>query len=297
MTDAERPPEVAEETDVAPGAALRQARERLGLDRAAIAESLHLDEKVVAALEEGREEDLPATAYIRGYVRGYARLVGIEADELATRFNAPALDRPLRSMMGLVPAKPSLSHRAQRHSGWLIAGIVLAVLVAAAIVLWLVAPSFDWPLGRGEAAVDAVEQAAPVPARSSAAAEDGDSAATASTPEPPTPDEAAASPPPRDDDAASAPSADAVAFPSESAAQDTLTFTFEDDSWVEVRDKNGDRIHADLGASGDSLELAGEGPFDILIGAASGVQLAFNGSAVTLAPHTRDDVAQLVVGH
>ena len=80
------------------------------------------------------------------------------------------------------------------------------------------------------------------------------------------------------------------------SGQDRLAFTFSDDCWVEVRDTAGRTLYSDLNRADSALTLVGQGPFRILLGYAPGVQLRFNGEAVPLAPHTRDNVATLVLG-
>ena len=45
-----------------------------------------------------------------------------------------------------------------------------------------------------------------------------------------------------------------------------------------------------------TLRLVGAGPFQIRLGYAPAVTLAYNGEPVPLAPHTRNTVALLVVG-
>jgi len=40
----------------------------------------------------------------------------------------------------------------------------------------------------------------------------------------------------------------------------------------------------------------GQAPFRVLLGYAPGVQMSFNGETVVLAPHTRNNVATLVLG-
>ena len=102
MTD--QPEPAASSQAVSPGARLRAARERMGLDIGAVAGSLHLDRHIVVALEEDRREALPAQAYVRGYVRAYARLVGVDADQLAAMADAAAIDSSVAD--GCVAAAP-----------------------------------------------------------------------------------------------------------------------------------------------------------------------------------------------
>lgn len=65
-----------EDTGAAIGAQLRAARERMGLGMAEAAELLHVDEKVIDALETGRFQALGAPVYVRGHLKNYAELVG-----------------------------------------------------------------------------------------------------------------------------------------------------------------------------------------------------------------------------
>jgi cytoskeleton protein RodZ len=65
--------------DEVPGAIgqqLRAARERMGLGVSQAAEQLHVDEKVIDALETGRFNTLGAPVFVRGHLRHYADLVG-----------------------------------------------------------------------------------------------------------------------------------------------------------------------------------------------------------------------------
>jgi cytoskeleton protein RodZ len=58
------------------GKQLRAARERMGLGVSQAAEQLHVDDKVIDALETGRFQQLGAPVYVRGHLRHYAELVG-----------------------------------------------------------------------------------------------------------------------------------------------------------------------------------------------------------------------------
>jgi cytoskeleton protein RodZ len=55
-------------------------------------------------------------------------------------------------------------------------------------------------------------------------------------------------------------------------------------------------LHADLGRSEQVREYFGQGPFSIKLGYAQGAAVEFNGASVALAPHTRNNVAKLVLG-
>ena len=69
MTDPEDP--------TGPGAQLREARHRANLSLEEVATQLRLDRRTVRALEENEFQYLPAPTFIRGYIRSYARLLGL----------------------------------------------------------------------------------------------------------------------------------------------------------------------------------------------------------------------------
>ena len=399
-----------------PGATLKEARRRRGASVADIAETLHLHERVVEALEEGRSEHLPARVYVRGYVRAYARLLGLDEDDISDRFEA-AMPKPATPSGGAPPSafllRPTLADRAQRHLGVLFGVIVVIVLVGAALALWWASRYYDWSVPNvgfnpQSSAAEEYETVAAVlperkPAVSSAAnttAETGPqttvTASTVALVDPPwlvdapagdpslgdagsgvremrqghlgeedqretsvevgealvgreTPEEGRGTPEegrgmPEEGrealeegqnalegqeaatatdgmslvDANAPPEATSDAIPEatpelgfipaegdivpaiSSANQvpaDALTFRFNEESWVEVRDGAGALIYEDLGAAGQTVRVTGNAPFSVLVGYAAGVQLTYNNDPVALAPHTRQAVARLVVGY
>ena len=75
-----------------------------------------------------------------------------------------------------------------------------------------------------------------------------------------------------------------------------ITFVFDDDCWVEVRDRDGDLVHGDLGRDGATVAVTGNAPFSVLVGNAAGVEVSFNGEPVVLTPSAPGEVTRLVVG-
>lgn len=286
----------ASSAEAAPGLLLKQARERLGVGLGEIAASMHLDEEVVRALEQGRHEDLPAVAYVRGYLRSYARLVGLDPETLREGLRSVESGPVRGPVLRRSQSRPTFAVRSQRHIGLLFAAIVGALLLAAALLLWFVWRLPDtWFSPAPEAVVPSVSAAStPVESVVEAAIEEpGTEEAAAS--QRPAPSEPAASaegePLPAAAVAASEPEAPADSPP------DLLVLRFDESSWVEVRDAADRLIHADLGEAGQTATVAGSAPFSVVVGYAAGVRLDFNGDPVPLLPHTRENVARLVVGY
>ncbi len=109
------------------GAALREAREHLGLAVMDIASVTRVRAAHLGAIEAFDLDRLPARPFTVGYVRAYASALGLDGDAVAARFRdeAPRLDGALRAPCGI--------HRAPRRLGWLgVAGL----LIVSAVLAW-----------------------------------------------------------------------------------------------------------------------------------------------------------------
>ncbi|MFL5254128.1 MAG: helix-turn-helix domain-containing protein [Rhodopila sp.] len=132
------------------GATLRAARERVGWNLADIAASLRISLNHLEALEEGRITALPGNAYAVGYVRSYARAVGLDAEEMVRRFKAEAAE---------VAAKTDLSFPVPMPERGLPAGAVMLVGVVLCVIAYA-----GWYHLSGEGRLPA-ETVPPIPER------------------------------------------------------------------------------------------------------------------------------------
>lgn len=69
------------------GTALREGRESKGLTIEAVEEKTKIATSVIVALEEGNSSRFPHPVYARGFVRSYALLLGLDAQELCAHFS------------------------------------------------------------------------------------------------------------------------------------------------------------------------------------------------------------------
>ncbi len=85
------------------GAALRLTRQRLGLSLQDVADATRIKRAYLSALEEMRIEDLPSRPFTIGYVRAYARALGLDGEAAVNRFrlDAPSAAEPLRPPVGV----------------------------------------------------------------------------------------------------------------------------------------------------------------------------------------------------
>ncbi len=64
------------------GQQLKKAREKLGLTLENVAETQHLRASIIQAIEACDYEQINSELFLKGYVRGYAKQVGVDADQL-----------------------------------------------------------------------------------------------------------------------------------------------------------------------------------------------------------------------
>jgi cytoskeleton protein RodZ len=74
-----------------------------------------------------------------------------------------------------------------------------------------------------------------------------------------------------------------------------LRLKFQAEAWVEVKDASGAVVFSRLGSPGTEESVQGRAPLQVVVGNAHAVQLTYQGRIVDLAPHTRVDVARLVL--
>lgn len=80
-------PEVAVATRVNPGETLRKAREHKNWALADVAAQLNLTAQALRLLESGAFEQLPGHTFSRGYIRSYAKLLGMDSNRLVADFD------------------------------------------------------------------------------------------------------------------------------------------------------------------------------------------------------------------
>lgn len=154
-----------------PGARLRQAREARKLEVSEVATSLRLTPQAVEALERDDYRRLPSAVFIAGYIRSYARLLGLDPEPLNLSFRSQHPD--------VAPPPPTSTTQVERtdddHSG----GGLAVYLIAFLIVLALAAGGYGWSISRPETGPD---QSAPDAASTQPGASAPRSAPAASAP-------------------------------------------------------------------------------------------------------------------
>ncbi len=292
MTDSETE-NTADDALAVIGRRLAKAREAAGKDVRAVATELHLRVEVIQALESGDEAALPAAAFIRGYVRSYARFVGLDDAALVAGLPQAVEHRPVPRKSGKKYYRaPSL--RPGRILGWglLVLLLVLLVLFGAPVLerLWSgrdVEP-VDNSLRLPQSGVDAGDSALVLPGET-----EGDSPVVSRADDGGAP----VSVPPASE---SATLKQAVPLPVPASSATTgpaeLVLRFTQDSWVEMT--AGDRkLVVGTQRAGTERTVRVEPPVDILLGNAPGVEIRWRGKPLDITPYQRGKVARIKLEH
>lgn len=289
------------------GEQLRLAREAKGLQVADISQMLKLGPRQVEALESGDWQHLPGHTFIRGFVRNYARLMQLDPVPMMAQLDR-ILVKPVDNLgkqdTGPAPMPSSSSSATSRRDRQVML-VGLGLVLLAALAYFLIPSDLSSLRTSAQSLIDSFSRkdaAEPLPASAALPA----SQATSNEPLfPPgaTPQQVMYPQvlAPADSQvvpAVTAPAAAAV--PASQSLQPAgavpqLRFLFDKESWVEVRDRDNKVVFSQRLASGAEQAVAGQGPLSLTIGYAPGVRLFWRGQPVDLAPHTKGDVARLVL--
>jgi len=302
------------------GGRLKAAREARNLAQSDVAAKLKLTARQIEALEQEDFSHLPSEVFVRGFVRNYARLVGIEPDSLIAPVDAQAevSETITAPNAGLIVGSSGLRI-------WLVYPIV-----ALTLFLLLVAALYYW-LSQGEGALIATPPA--VVSQSDPATTGEDFIAPTITPLPdataptldvnqlagqtpalPMPesgqpsnagipvglDGAARTPPsvqpmPTAPEAISPPvNTNANANADAKAVVRSMRFEPATDAWIQVVDAKGARF-SKLVIAGSTEAFSGMPPFRLVVGEAALVKLTYNGHSIDLAPFIGQKVARLTL--
>lgn len=142
------------------GTALREGREQKGLTIESVEEKTKIAPSVIVALEEGNSSRFPHAVYARGFVRSYALLLGLDAQELCDHFSR---EYPVPRDAESEP-HPSHIHVKMNDSGSGLTTMRIAVILGVLILGALGWYVFDQYQSKESEAPAPVEEQTPPPA-------------------------------------------------------------------------------------------------------------------------------------
>ncbi|MCW2475643.1 cytoskeleton protein RodZ [Candidatus Symbiopectobacterium sp. NZEC151] len=313
-------------TPATPGERLRQAREHMGLTQQTVAERLCLKVTTVREIEEGSTSPDLAPTFLRGYIRSYAKLVHLPESELL-----PALDKHVVPRIANVASMQgfALGKSRKKRDGWLMTFTWLVVLIVlgltgawwwqnyqvqqqeiSSMVDHAAANSPDEAEGQtavplattGSQTIDLTQMAPAAPEGANTAANSAsvntpaaNTATTTGVPAQAGNGHQSVAPVTTPSSTATEP----VAAPNATPASDngnTIAMTFSGDCWLEVIDAAGKKLYSGVQRSGSVLNLSGQAPYRLKIGAPAAVHIQYQGKPVDLTRFVRSNqIARLTL--
>lgn len=295
---------------ISPGLRLSAERKKQGLDERAVAEQLKITLSKLQCIEKDQFDSFPAQIYLKGYLKNYARLLGISEQEIIESYQAHAGHRA--EEVHYTPSQGATSDPSSSK------GVFISVaLFVIAILIFVLYSQFIAPKERVSAADAAVLFEPPVTEAVSGSFTDElqvpvevlsdiadqvetdvatDVEAIVAT------DPAAAlqniDPIQSVDEPVemlaskltavelinlSAPEVEEqLPAPEVVSLADILDFRFTNQCWIEVRDNTGSLLYSGLENAGSNRKIEGVAPFQVVIGNVEGTLLSLNGEGVLL---------------
>ena len=275
------------------GARLNAARQAAGMSINDVSQRIKLTAKQIVALENDDFEQL-GLVFSRGFVRNYARLLGLDADELigAIPKIASLKNEPLNIHDVHIPLGKGLPQY------WLIVvSIVIALIVGIPLLAyhWLSADDIGVKTilaGKPEVHNLVTLMPAARPSALSTEVIKNQLPATPLVTAPPV-----ISPPAQVIEAAqiTKPTALPDALLTGNASKSQLHFQFNQDSWVEIHDASQHPIPSHLYHAGQAADITVSPPLTLTIGNAAYVKLNYNDQPVDITPHPPNTVTKLTL--
>lgn len=128
-------PELDGEVRGFPGHLLREAREERGYSQKEVARDLHLTSKVIDALEESNFDIISSSLFARGYIRSYARHLGLDGQALVAEFDS-IYGVPNQNKKPM-PGVHQLGQQSKPGDTWVkLISIIFVIGLVVASVLW-----------------------------------------------------------------------------------------------------------------------------------------------------------------
>ncbi|HCE3718806.1 TPA: cytoskeleton protein RodZ [Vibrio parahaemolyticus] len=314
MTEHENTNEVP--LSIEAGTLLKNKRESLGMTQKQVADRLRLRVSVIEDIENNRFESQQVATFTRGYLRSYAKFVGLDEKVVLVALEQTADVKPKEQEIEMQSFSRKTKHEKHNSRIMLLTWVIAIVIIGISAAWWwqnqqenslaqVVAEAnveTSQPSADEIADIDLMteeELIASTPAElaasnntaseSSINAAQTDEVVPAETEESTT--EATQEP------VALIKAAEEVqeASPVVPEGMTLLTMKFKADCWIQVKDTNGKTLVSGTQKPGQDVELTGKAPFKVILGAPEGVTMTFASEPVDLSGYTSGKVARFTL--
>ncbi|WP_154203178.1 cytoskeleton protein RodZ [Vibrio harveyi] len=319
MTEHEKTNEVPLSMEA--GTILKNKRESLGMTQKHVADRLRLRVSVIEDIENNRFEEQQVTTFTRGYLRSYAKLVGLDEKIVlaALEQTSEVHVKPQETEMQSFSRKTK--HEKHNSRIMLLTWAIAIVITGISAAWWwqnqqenglaqLSSETAETEHVANDADIDQMSadeliastpaEIAPVSAAPAVVSEadttmsatDEGMAESTVTPTAEAVEETAQEPVAVIEDAQAAEEPVTPVIPE---GMTLLTMKFKADCWIQVKDANGKTLVSGTRKPGQDVELAGKAPFKVILGAPEGVTMTFASEPVDLSGYTSGKVARFTL--
>lgn len=314
MTEHENTNEVP--LSIEAGTLLKNKRESLGMSQKQVADRLRLRISVIEDIENNRFESQQVATFTRGYLRSYAKFVGLDEKVVLTALEQTADAQPQEQEIEMQSFSRKTKDEKHNSRIMLLTWVIGLVIIGISAAWW-------WQNQQENSLTKEVTDSsveAPQPTAQELADIDLMTAEEliASTPEEvastnegvaeltEAPVEQGADPLLTEtENTTSVDSEEPVAVieaveeeqpaPVVPEGMTLLTMKFKADCWIQVKDTNGKTLVSGTHKPGQDVELTGKAPFKVILGAPEGVTMTFASEPVDLSGYTSGKVARFTL--
>ncbi|EHR1014716.1 cytoskeleton protein RodZ [Vibrio parahaemolyticus] len=314
MTEHENTNEVP--LSIEAGTLLKNKRESLGMTQKQVADRLRLRVSVIEDIENNRFESQQVATFTRGYLRSYAKFVGLDEKVVLVALEQTADVKPKEQEIEMQSFSRKTKHEKHNSRIMLLTWVIAIVIIGISAAWW-------WQNQQENSLAQVVAEANVETSQPSADEIADIDLMTEEELIASTPTELAASNNTASESSINAAQTDEVvpAETEESATEATkepvavieaaeevqeaspvvpegmtlLTMKFKADCWIQVKDTNGKTLVSGTQKPGQDVELTGKAPFKVILGAPEGVTMTFASEPVDLSGYTSGKVARFTL--
>ncbi|WP_253651788.1 MULTISPECIES: cytoskeleton protein RodZ [unclassified Vibrio] len=314
MTEHENTNEVP--LSIEAGTLLKNKRESLGMSQKQVADRLRLRVSVIEDIENNRFESQQVATFTRGYLRSYAKFVGLDEKMVLTALEQTADVQPQEQEIEMQSFSRKTKDEKHNSRIMLLTWVIGLVIIGISAAWWwqnqqensltkeVTDSSVEAPKPTAQELADidlmtAEELIASTPEE--VVSTSNDVVETSEVPVEQGSDPLLA----ETENTTSVDSEEPVAVietaeeeqpaPVVPEGMTLLTMKFKADCWIQVKDTNGKTLLSGTHKPGQDVELTGKAPFKVILGAPEGVTMTFASEPVDLSGYTSGKVARFTL--
>lgn len=314
MTEHENTNEVP--LSIEAGTLLKNKRESLGMSQKQVADRLRLRVSVIEDIENNRFESQQVATFTRGYLRSYAKFVGLDEKMVLTALEQTADVQPQEQEIEMQSFSRKTKDEKHNSRIMLLTWVIGLVIIGISAAWWwqnqqensltkeVTDSSVEAPKPTAQELADidlmtAEELIASTP--EDVVSTSNDVVETSEVPVEQGSDPLLA----ETENTTSVDSEEPVAVietaeeeqpaPVVPEGMTLLTMKFQADCWIQVKDTNGKTLVSGTHKPGQDVELTGKAPFKVILGAPEGVTMTFASEPVDLSGYTSGKVARFTL--